>query len=66
MKKEKIIQWEKERQKFIEALIWCSGSEDFQIGGKARRGWEKICLPLLRSSKYPRILGGSISGICDT
>ena len=41
----------KNRQKFIDALIWCSGSEDFQVGGKARKGWEKICLPLLRDEK---------------
>jgi len=38
----------KNRQKFIDALIWCSGSDDFQVGGKARKGWEKICLPLLK------------------
>jgi len=38
----------KDRQMFIDALIWCSGSEDFQVGGKARKGWEKICLPLLK------------------
>ena len=31
--------WEKDRQKFIDALIWCSGSDDFQVGGKARKGW---------------------------
>ena len=24
-----------------EALIWCSGAEDFQEGGKARIGWLK-------------------------
>ena len=42
---------EKNRQKFIDALIWCSGSEDFQVGGKARKGWEKICLPLLKDEK---------------
>ena len=42
---------EKDRQKFIDALIWCSGSDDFQVGGKARKGWEKICLPLLRDEK---------------
>ena len=35
----------------IDALIWCSGSDDFQVGGKARKGWEKICLPLLRDEK---------------
>ena len=50
---ESILEFEKtkDRQKFIDALIWCSGSEDFQIGGKARRGWEKICLPLLKDEK---------------
>ena len=41
----------KEHQKFVDALIWCSGSEDFQVEGKARKGWEKICLPLLRDKK---------------
>ena len=41
----------KDRQKFIDALIWCSGSDDFQVGGKARKGWEKICLPLLKDGK---------------
>jgi len=57
MKKEKLkkahicLEKEKDRQKFIDALIWCSGSEDFQVGGKARKGWEKICLPLLRDEK---------------
>ena len=31
-----------------DALIWCSGSDDFQLEGKARVGWEKICVPLLK------------------
>ncbi len=30
-----------------EALQWCSGSDDFGVGGKARVGWVKICAPLL-------------------
>lgn len=30
-----------------DALIWCSGSNDFAPGGKAREGWERICKPLL-------------------
>ena len=34
---------------YKEALIWCSGSEDFQIEGKARKGWEKICIPLINN-----------------
>lgn len=37
----------KEIGKYKDALIWCSGSEDFQIGGKAREGWEKV-MPLLK------------------
>lgn len=32
-----------------EALIWCSGSNDFNDGGIARKGWQKICAPLLPS-----------------
>ena len=36
-----------EGEKYIDALIWCSGSEDFQLGGKARVGWEKLCVPLI-------------------
>ena len=44
----------KDRQKFVDALIWCSGSDDFQVGGKARKGWEKICLPLLRDEKQKK------------
>ena len=32
---------------YREALIWCSGSEDFGRGGKAREGWVKICQPLI-------------------
>ncbi len=38
-------------QQLKDALIWCSGSDDFQIGGKARDGWERICMPLLQSAK---------------
>ncbi len=32
-----------------EALIWCSGSNDFQEGGIARDGWLKLCAPILRA-----------------
>ena len=36
-------------EKYKEALIWCSGAEDFQYpDGKARVGWEKIVQPLLK------------------
>jgi len=37
-----------EIEKYKDALIWCSGSDDFQIGGKARKGWEKIKKELLK------------------
>jgi len=33
---------------YIEALRWCSGSSDFNEGGHARKGWIKICLPLIK------------------
>ena len=46
-----LVLLQKNRQKFIDALIWCSGSDDFQIGGKARKGWEKMCLPLIKDEK---------------
>jgi hypothetical protein len=36
-------------KKFIDALIWCSGSDDFAIDGKARKGWEKIVQPLIKT-----------------
>jgi hypothetical protein len=40
-----------------EALIWCSGSNDFQRDGQASVGWEKLCRPLitkLRESEKAR------------
>jgi len=47
MKTYRMAKLEKENEKLREALIWCSGSEDFAEGGKARKGWLKICKPLL-------------------
>lgn len=32
-----------------EALVWCSGSSDFNEGGQARVGWLKLCAPLIES-----------------
>jgi hypothetical protein len=32
---------------YRDALIWCSGSEDFGPGGKAEKGWNNICRPLI-------------------
>lgn len=48
---------ESEIKKYKEALIWCSGSDDFQIEGKARKGWEKICLPLLKEEALKTLEG---------
>lgn len=36
--------------KLVEALIWCSGSEDFQDGGYAREGWLNLCAPLIHAA----------------
>ncbi len=36
-------------ERFHDALIWCSGSDDFQEGGKARVGWLKLGAPLLEA-----------------
>jgi hypothetical protein len=36
-----------ERDALAHALQWCSGSDDFAPGGKARKGWVKLCQPLL-------------------
>ena len=33
--------------KYIDALRWCSGSEDFGHGGKAHIGWNRIVTPLI-------------------
>jgi hypothetical protein len=44
----KIDNKNKEIEKLIEALFWCSGSQDFEPGGIARNGWVKLCQPLLQ------------------
>lgn len=49
---------EETRKEYQEALVWCSGSEDFQLEGKARKGWEKICLPLLSIQSKEKLNDG--------
>lgn len=44
----RMVATEKILEAHVEALLWCGGSEDFQICGRARSGWNKICAPLLR------------------
>lgn len=38
--------------KALEALLWCSGSADFNEGGVAREGWLKVCAPLLKGDSH--------------
>ena len=38
---------QKREARYQEALIWCSGSEDFQTDGQACAGWLKLCAPLI-------------------
>ena len=42
----------KERDQLLDALQWCSASSDFQAGGYARRGWLKLCAPLIALEPY--------------
>lgn len=56
-----------EKKNLIEALIWCSGSSDFNRG-KARDGWLKICAPLIsehyeseESKKYNELIDDYVS-----
>lgn len=55
----------------IEALIWCSGSQDFSPGGKAHEGWKKI-VPLLDKSKrieaasrYELLMQQQFDSVCN-
>ena len=41
-------------RKLRNALMWCGASDDFQVGGKARKGWEKLCVPLLQGKSEKR------------
>ena len=45
---ERIMEHEAKLAKALEALLWCSGSADFNEGGVAREGWLKVCAPLLK------------------
>jgi len=44
---DKLAALEQRVERLEDALIWCSSSDDFQEGGKAREGWLKLCAPLL-------------------
>jgi len=32
-------------------IMWCGGSDDFSVGGKARAGWEKVMLIIEKNDK---------------
>jgi hypothetical protein len=38
-------------EKYIDALLWCSGSADFGPGGKGEEGWKSLCLPLVNDEE---------------
>jgi hypothetical protein len=40
--------------KAVDALLWCSGSPDFNEGGMAREGWLKLCAPII----FAELTGG--------
>lgn len=49
-----------------EALIWCSGSNDFQVGGFAREGWVKLCAPLIQAAVDETLAGDAVWYTDDT
>ncbi len=49
---ERIMEHEAKLAKALEALLWCSGSADFNEGGVARKGWLKVCAPLLKGESH--------------
>lgn len=38
-------------ERLQDALRWCSGSADFNEGGRAYAGWQKVCAPLLEPQR---------------
>jgi hypothetical protein len=48
---QRVATLEAEIARLREALFWCSGSDDFQEGGKARDGWLKIA-PLMKGDSH--------------
>ena len=49
---ERALRAEARAERLEEALLWCSGSDDFNEGGVARKGWLKVCAPLLRGESH--------------
>ena len=43
-------------RELAESLVWCSGSNDFALDGKARKGWKKGPMKILRSQIVKRIM----------
>ena len=40
---------------YIHALQWCSAASDFQPGGRAAKGFDKVCRPLMTPAMTPAI-----------
>ncbi len=43
-------------EQYRDALLWCAGSPDFQVGGVARNGWNKLVKPLLEDVEGLRLI----------
>lgn len=48
---ERLMAVHERAQLLRDALIWCSGADDFAPGGKARAGFERIVLPLIKTER---------------
>ena len=49
-----IKELEAQLKKAVEALRWCAGSPDFNEGGSAYEGWNKICAPIAYPLEPPK------------
>jgi len=51
-----LLSLSEERGKLKAALQWCSGCPSFAAGGDARKGWLKVCKPLLdKPDSFPKL-----------
>ena len=51
---DRIKELEAQLKKAVEALRWCAGSPDFNEGGSAYEGWNKICAPIAYPLDAPK------------
>jgi len=43
-------------RELAENIIWCGGSNDFSLGGIARKGWEKGPMKTLNNPTVKRVI----------